>query len=134
MTDLTELKALAEKATPGECDWPRTGKFTLLDSPGEHDPCYVVMPDGAMIALNHHAGVGVDVARAKFIVSACNAFIAAANPAPALEMGEEIRRLREALRPFAELADDYGGGYADYDSAFVAVKHLRRARAAMEGK
>jgi hypothetical protein len=55
------------------CDWPEDGQFTFRDDPGEHDPCYVVMPDGAMLALNHHAGEGVDTARARFIIDACNA-------------------------------------------------------------
>lgn len=55
-----------------ECYWPDGGKFHFYDSPGEHDPCYVVMPGGAMIPLNHHAGEGVDIARAKFIIKACN--------------------------------------------------------------
>jgi hypothetical protein len=42
-----------------------------------------------------------------------------------------VAELEGALKPFAELADYYGGGYADYDSALVAVKHLRRARTAL---
>jgi hypothetical protein len=54
------------------CDWPAE-PFTFHDEPGEHDPCYVVMPGGAMLPINHHAGKGVDIARAKFIVAACNA-------------------------------------------------------------
>lgn len=53
------------------CDWPG-GEFSFLDEPGEHDPCYVVMPGGAMLALNHHATSGVDIARAQFIIDACN--------------------------------------------------------------
>lgn len=54
-------------------DWPADGRFTFADDPGEHDPCYVVMPGGAMLPVNHHAGEGVDIARARFIVDACNA-------------------------------------------------------------
>lgn len=56
------------------CDWPEGVPFRFHDEPGEHDPCYVVMPDGASLPLNHHAGEGFDIARAKFIVAACNAF------------------------------------------------------------
>ena len=56
---------------PADCDWPNE-PFKFLDDPGEHDPCYVVMPGGAMLSLNHHAAPGVDIARAKFIVDACN--------------------------------------------------------------
>lgn len=55
------------------CDWPKMYSFKFVDMPGEHDPCYVCMPDGAMLALNHDDRPGVDVARAKFIVDACNA-------------------------------------------------------------
>lgn len=53
------------------CDWPKD-KFRFKDDPGEHDPCYVIMPGGATLPVNHHAGVGVDIARASFIVNACN--------------------------------------------------------------
>lgn len=56
---------------PSDCDWPDE-PFTFRDEPGEHDPCYVVMPGSAMLPLNHHAVPGVDIARAKFIVAACN--------------------------------------------------------------
>lgn len=56
-----------------ECDWPAEGKFTFHDDPGEHDPCYIVMPGGAALPVNHHARPGVDIARAKFIIDACNA-------------------------------------------------------------
>lgn len=58
-------------ATLAECDWPDQA-FTFHDEPGAHDPCYVVLPGGSMLPVNHHAGEGVDVARAKFIVDACN--------------------------------------------------------------
>lgn len=52
-------------------DWPNKD-FQFSDEPGEHDPCYVIMPDRAMLELNHHNGLGVDVARARFIIEACN--------------------------------------------------------------
>lgn len=58
-------------AWPAECEWS-AGPFTVRDEPGEHDPCYLVMPGGPMLALNHHARNGVDQARAKFIADACN--------------------------------------------------------------
>ena len=57
-------------------EWPEGERFTFYDEPGAHDPCYVIMPGGAMIPLNHHAGEGVDVARAHFIIDACNAALA----------------------------------------------------------
>lgn len=56
-----------------ECDWPETRPFSFFEEPGEHEPCYVVMPCGGCLQLNHHAGEGVDIARAKFIIAACNA-------------------------------------------------------------
>lgn len=64
-TELVEAMARA--------DWPITGRFRFYDEPGEHDPCYVIMPDGAMLVFNHHAGQGVDIARAEFVMNACNA-------------------------------------------------------------
>lgn len=65
---------------PENTDWPVGKLFSFADEPGGHDPCYVVMPDGCMLPVNHHAGEGVDIARAKFIVAACNAALAV--PAP----------------------------------------------------
>jgi hypothetical protein len=53
-------------------DWDFHAQFVFADVAGEHEPCFVVMPGGAAIAINHHAGNGVDVARAKWIVDACN--------------------------------------------------------------
>lgn len=66
--------------TRAACDWPVDQVFTFADDPGEHDPCYVVMPGGAMLPVNHHAGEGVDIARAKFIVQACNAALTSPMP------------------------------------------------------
>lgn len=70
--DVTGKGASLEEALKA-CDWPSDRQFTFHDEPGDHDPCYVVMPDGASLPLNHHAGEGVDIARAKFIIAACNA-------------------------------------------------------------
>lgn len=53
-------------------DWPAGVPFQFKDEPGEHDPCYVIMPGGAMLPLAHHGLNGVDQARAQFIVDACN--------------------------------------------------------------
>jgi hypothetical protein len=72
---------VAQGAAPANCDWPDAPFTLFLDEPGEHDPCYIVMPDGAMLSLNHHATPGVDVARAKFIVDACNAAMASTQDA-----------------------------------------------------
>jgi hypothetical protein len=70
-----------------ECDWPEGELFGFLDDPGEHDPCYVVMPGGAMLVFNHHAGEGVDVARARFVQAACNAAI---NPADWSDLEDDL--------------------------------------------
>jgi hypothetical protein len=64
------------------CDWPDED-FKFLDEPGEHDPCYVVMPGGSCLSLNHHAVNGTDQCRARFIIDACN---------------EKLKRLRAGRR------------------------------------
>lgn len=56
-----------------ECDWPAGQPFRFMDDPDEHKPCYVIMPDRSVLPLAHHAKNGIDQARAKFIVDACNA-------------------------------------------------------------
>lgn len=70
--------------------WPEGERFSFFDEPGEHDPCYVVMPGGAMLPFNYEANPHLDIARAKFIIEACNAALARA----ALERGifEELPR------------------------------------------
>ena len=90
-----------------ECDWPEGALFTFRDEPGEHDPCYVVMPGGAMIPLNHHAGAGVDIARAKFIINACNSVLSATPVPPAAPsaMREEIAKVIGSFVVY----DDRGG-------------------------
>lgn len=76
------------------CRWPAGMAFGFHDEPGEHDPCYVIMPDGAMLPFNHHAEPGVDVARARFVQAACNAAWnrrEEARPSPGGGGGEEHR-------------------------------------------
>jgi hypothetical protein len=220
-------------------DWPVGKQFRFFDEPGEHDPCYVVMPDGAMLPVNHHAATGVDIARAKWIVAACNAaltpdslaeaaraliaarcstykarngrdvgiedsngekcwivpfdemadleraLVAPSPPEPAAggvrvreaadlsgpdgaadgapwwadadmptapesapsvaDMAAEIARLREALEPFAAVADEYDDGEDDHFEVWVdagpertirstfELRKYRRARAALKG-
>lgn len=55
-----------------EFHWPREGRFRFHDDPGPHDPCYVVLPCGSTIALNHYNDATTDIKRAKFIIDACN--------------------------------------------------------------
>lgn len=65
----------AVKKWPTACDWPDE-PFTVKDEPGEHDPCWLVMPgNSGMLAFVHHAINGVDQARAQFVADACNAYL-----------------------------------------------------------
>jgi hypothetical protein len=73
--DRLDMKALAEMAK-----WPLGRSFNFHDEAGEHDPCYVGMPDGAMLSVAHCADVETDIARALFIVRACNASLKDAQP------------------------------------------------------
>jgi len=59
--------------------WPKSARFEFEDEPGEHDPCWLILPGGEKLALNHHATNGVDQARAKFIADACNSALDAAD-------------------------------------------------------
>lgn len=113
----TPYKALVE-----QCDWPEGGRFTFHDEPGEHDPCYVVMPDGAALPLNHHAGEGVDIARAQFIITACNA---------AQHGGLVDARWRPEVVAFADLmeqqlrANDHKPGWKS-DTAIELARRLNQ--------
>lgn len=51
--------------------------FNVVDSAGDHDPCYLVLPGGSMLPLNHFVDELTDVCRAIFIAEACNARLAA---------------------------------------------------------
>ena len=52
--------------------WP-DGEFRIHDMPDEHEPCYLVCPDGLMIPFNAHATNGVDQARAQWFADTLNA-------------------------------------------------------------
>lgn len=60
------------------------------------------------------------------------AHIARMDPPTTLALVEEIERLREALRPFAEKALDVTA--PDFLSVPTLIGHFRRARKALEGK
>ena len=64
----------------GDLGWPVGVPFSFYDSPGEHDPCFVVMPGGCSLPLNHCATAEMDIARAKFIINACNEALAKIQP------------------------------------------------------
>lgn len=73
---LDELDNLNVAALIAACNFPLGATFSYHDEPGEHDPAYVVMPDGSMLPVNHYndgdAPIPTDVARAAFMVTACN--------------------------------------------------------------
>lgn len=132
---------LARPRQPAElvaCDWPADGRFTFHDEPGAHDPCYVVMPGGSALPLNHNDGEGVDVARAKFIVAACNAAIASLTADK-----PDTQGLREALEPFAKAGGLFAKEPVDPrysvviyrpaagDEYTITDRHLRAAFAAL---
>ena len=58
--------------------WP-AGVFRVQDEPGEHDPCYLICPDGLMIEFNAHAINGTDQRRAQWIADTLNARLNNAN-------------------------------------------------------
>lgn len=91
------------------CNWPSGALFTFHDLPGAHDPCYVVMPGGAALEFNHDGGEGVDIARAKFVIAACNRALATPSPSPEREasMGEPQAGY---IKAFYEVADLLGIG------------------------
>jgi hypothetical protein len=68
---MSQLPAMTKKEILEICGWPDI-PFSFYDEPGEHDPCYVVMPGGCTLALNHCAPGMMDITRAKFIIDACN--------------------------------------------------------------
>lgn len=68
-----EAVTVGPASWPSACAWPAK-PFTVRDEPGEHDPCWLVLPDNAMLAFVHHAANGVDQARAQFIADVCNAY------------------------------------------------------------
>jgi len=54
-------------------NWRRDSRFEVLDSAGEHDPVYVVTPNGEMLEFNHYNDLTTDLARAHFVAAALNA-------------------------------------------------------------
>lgn len=52
--------------------WKRDSDFKVFDSTGEHDPVYVVTPNGEMLAFNHYNDHTTDLARAQFVAQTLN--------------------------------------------------------------
>ncbi len=104
-----------------ECDWPSGQEFGFHNKPGAHDPCYVVMPGGAMLELNHHATEGVDINRAKFIMAACNAALARGLP---LSPAQIQLLVTEAMQ------DTWNDICADTDCHPIDIEQLGKRRLA----
>ena len=90
---------------PLGCKWPNGNKFTFADEPGEHDPCYVVMPDGAMLSLNHYNDSETDITRAQFIIAACNYYLHGHFPADRERAIEVMAKARNALGQAIQLSE-----------------------------
>lgn len=133
MKDYSELKALAEKATPGpwgmetvrtSCGvchkigpWPHKWRAGTTMSACIYDD-YPSPPEGTNTML----------ANAAYIVAACN---------EVLSLIAENEALREALRPFAKAAKQIDADNPiapDHDEVGLPLSDLRRARIAYEGK
>jgi len=81
---LRKLEELDTVALIEACKYPMGGRFLYHDEEGEHDPAYVVIPGGEMVPINGYddgdAPIPTDVARAAFIVTACNAALQSPPP------------------------------------------------------
>lgn len=53
-------------------NWNRDSRFKVLDSDGEHDPVFVVTPNGETMPFNHYNDHTTDLARAQFVCAALN--------------------------------------------------------------
>jgi len=73
---IQKMEELNTAGLVAACNFPVGGRFSYHDEEGEHDPEYVVMPDGAMLDVNGYAdgdaSIPTDCARAVFVVLACN--------------------------------------------------------------
>lgn len=83
---IERLNALDMEALAKVANFPIGASFAFSDEPGEHDPCHVVLPGGAMVAFAHCAEPDMDVARALFVARACNAALAPSHPRPDAEI------------------------------------------------
>jgi hypothetical protein len=89
------------------CDWPPGVAFGFHDDPGEHDPCYVIMPGGAMLEFNHSATPGVDIARASFVQAACNLALERKSIGP-LDVVADLRAVLDQVDGACEAMADEG--------------------------
>lgn len=93
---------------PAECEWG-AAPFAYYDSPGQHDPAYLVMPGHAgNVSFCHHDRNGVDQARAQFIAQVLNEWRSPAVPAQPDLTVEAHDALAECCRMFRWCDDRYG--------------------------
>lgn len=112
MTDLTKLKELAERATPGP--WVSTES-----AESEHERWVMTSDQQWSICATHSGAQGADCAQD-------NAdFIAAANPQAILGLIAEVDRLRERLQALIHISD--ATGWEEHSCGEIA-----KARKALE--
>lgn len=133
-SEIERLEGLARAATPGE--WRVEGRSIrhgkgvgYILSHGEND--VRDGPSGYVGRLEPMFSVGD-------VLEANAAFIAAANPQTILSLTQALRESREALEPFAKLADMVGDAWTDETPAFtgadgisISIGQLRRASTAL---
>lgn len=90
------------------CQWP-TGFFSVRDMPGDHEPTYLVLPDGALVSVSYHGDPAVNPAQCEFIAKACNAALSTSLPAARGVVSEEM--VERALSAF--LGIDWPGAFND---------------------
>ena len=144
MIDLDEIEAKARAATMGSWHLEHRTKSDLDGQKWESfGPCLVMSTECdrhpvADCSAHHSCYGGTGEAESNAV------HIASASPATVLAMVVEIRRLREALRPFAKAGelfpprDEAVSDQAIYAPAAgkeysICGDDLRRARAALEG-
>lgn len=134
MTDIEKLKELAGKATESPWFLHDFSDPSMNSDPTAQDVA-VSCDHPATITI---ASMGGGFAGYKGLEQARHdaAYIAAANPSAVLDLIAEVERLREALKPFAEFADEIEDCAANTPtpieswSTAVGFENLRAARAA----
>jgi len=120
------------------CDWAEGAQFHFHDDPDEHDPCYVVMPCGSALAVNHSDLAGVDVARAKFIIAACNAILSRTSVTneEVLSVLEDLDLAEGLIAEAKGIHDPNGGGYATdhLDAADGCIARVRDLLTRLQSK
>lgn len=140
---MTDLRSLAMGATPGPWRIGRLGTEKaehVVDMGEPPEAPFAVMLPGHPSTGSMRGWPASAVVHSDDDSSAANAaFIAAANPQAILTLLDRIAGLKEALRPFAKIADAiaYAADKPDdvaiygHNLTFVTYGDFRRARAAL---